>query len=91
MTDLFQRFTKFVSGGTFSDETSTRNEQISARSTRTRMDDQRKDYVDPEETPQEDCPKQLQTHNLPTNYVENFNSKNKGRDLLLVNKLRIVP
>ena len=37
------------------------------------------------------APKQLQTHNLPTDDVENINSTNKGRDLLLANKLRIVP
>ena len=36
-------------------------------------------------------PKQLQTHNLPTNDVENINSTNKGRDLLLANKPRFVP
>ena len=36
-------------------------------------------------------PKQLQTHNLPTDDVENINSTNKGRDLLLANKPRIVP
>ena len=36
-------------------------------------------------------PKQLQTHNLPTNDVENINSKNKGRDLLLPNKPWFVP
>ena len=33
-------------------------------------------------------PKQLQTH---TNDVENINSTNKGRDLLLANKPRFVP
>ena len=30
--------------------------------------------------------KQLQTHNLPTDDVENINSTNKGRDLLFTNK-----
>ena len=34
--------------------------------------------------------KQLQTHNLPTNDVENINSTNKGRNLRLANKPRIV-
>ena len=34
---------------------------------------------------------QFQTHNLPTNDVENINSKDKGRDLPLPNKPRIVP
>ena len=37
------------------------------------------------------APKKLQTHNLPTNHVENINSINKGRDLLLANKPRFVP
>ena len=32
----------------------------------------------------------LQTHNLPTNDVENINSTNKGRDLLFANKTRFV-
>ena len=36
-------------------------------------------------------PKQLQTHNVPTYDMENINSTNKGRDLLLTNKLWIVP
>ena len=36
------------------------------------------------------APKQLQTHKLPTNHVENINST-KGRDLLLANKPQIVP
>ena len=36
------------------------------------------------------APKQLQTHNLPTNDVENTNSTNKGKDLLFANKPRIV-
>ena len=41
--------------------------------------------------PQGNYPKQLQTHNLLTDDVENINSTNKGRDLLLPNKLWIVP
>ena len=32
-----------------------------------------------------------QTDNLPTNDVENTNSTNKGKDLLLANKPRIIP
>ena len=36
------------------------------------------------------APKQLQTHNLPTNDTENINSTSMGRDLLLANKPRIV-
>ena len=31
----------------------------------------------------------LQTHNLPTDDVENIDSTNKGRDLLIVNKPQI--
>ena len=37
------------------------------------------------------CSKQLQTKNLPTNDVENTNCTNKGKDLLLAYKPRIVP
>ena len=55
------------------------------------MDDQRKDHIDPDRPPQKDRPKQLQTHNVPTYDVENTNGTNKGRDLGLANKLRIVP
>ena len=39
--------------------TSTRNEQMLTRSTRTRMDDQRKDHIDPIGPKQGNCPKQL--------------------------------
>ena len=63
--------------------TCTRNEQMPTRNTRTRMDDQRKYHIDPEGPTQRNRPKQLQTHNLPTDDVENINSKNTGRDLLL--------
>ena len=35
--------------------------------------------------------KQLQTHNLPTNDVENINNTNKGRNLLFANKHRLFP
>ena len=35
--------------------------------------------------------KQLQAHNMPTDYVENTNFTNKGRNLRLANKSRIVP
>ena len=37
------------------------------------------------------CPKQLQAYNMPTNDVDNINSTNKGRDLLLANKPWFVP
>ena len=49
------------------------------------MDDQRKDHIDPEGPRQENRRRQLQTHNLPTDDVENINSK-KGLDLQLANK-----
>ena len=55
------------------------------------MDDQRNDHIDTKGPKQRNRPKQLQTHNLPTNDVENINNTNKGRDLLLANKLRFVP
>ena len=55
------------------------------------VDDQRKDRIDQKGTKQRDLSKQLQTDNLPTKDVENINSTNKGRDLLLAEKLRIIP
>ena len=54
------------------------------------MDNQRKDHIDPKGPKQRNCPKQLQTHNLPTNDVENINNTNKERDLQLANKPQIV-
>ena len=59
--------------------------------TSTWLDDQRKDYINPKRPKQRNCSKQLQTDNLPLNDVENTNSTNKGKDLLLANKPRIVP
>ena len=41
------------------------------RSQRTQMDDQKNDYVDAKGPKQRNRPKQLQTHDLPTNDVEN--------------------
>ena len=64
-------------------QTSTRNEQMPTKSTRTRMDDQ--------STQAKNCLKQLQTHNLPTDNVNIISSTNKERDLLLANKAQIVP
>ena len=61
------------------------------RRTNTWMDDQRKDNINPKGPKQRNCSKQLQTHNLPTNDVENTNSTNKGKDLLLAYKPQIVP
>ena len=55
------------------------------------LDDQRKDYINPKGPNQKNCSKQLQTDNLPTNDVKNTNKTNKGKDLLLANKPRIVP
>ena len=55
------------------------------------MDDQRKDRIDTKGPKQRNHPKQLQTCNLRTNDVENINSTNKGRNLLLANKQRFVP
>ena len=46
------------------------------------MDDQRKEHIDPEGPNQRNRPKKLQTHNLPTDDVENINSTNKGIYLL---------
>ena len=60
------------------------------RRTSTWLDDQRKDYIDSKGPKQRNRSKQLQTDNLPTNDVENTKSTNKGKDLLLANKLRIV-
>ena len=54
-------------------------------------DDQRKDHIDSKGAKQKNRYKQLRTHNLPTDDVESINSTNKGRDLLLANKWRIVP
>ena len=51
------------------------------------MDDQKKDHLDPKGPKQRNRPKKLQTHNLPTDNVENINRINKRRDLLFVNKL----
>ena len=50
------------------------------------MDDQRKDHIDTKGPKQRNRPKQLQTH-----IVENINSTNKRRDLLLAHKPQIVP
>ena len=65
---------------------STRNKQMSTRSTCVQIDDQRKDHIDPKTSPQRNCSKQLQTHNLCTYDVENANGINEGIDLLLANK-----
>ena len=46
------------------------------KSTRTRIDDKRKDHIDTKGPKQRSRPKQLQTHNAPANDVENINSTN---------------
>ena len=79
------------SGSRNSSPFTTKNEQIPARSTRTRMDSQWKDHIDPEGPLRGNLPQQLQTLNVPIDNVENINSTNKGRDLLRVNKPQIVP
>ena len=72
-------------------QTSTRNEQMPTRRTSTWQYNQKKDYINPKGPKQRNCSKQLQTDNLPTNDVENTNSTNKEKDLLLANKPWIVP
>ena len=52
-------------------------------STLPRIDDQRKGHIDAKGPKQMNRPKQLQTHNLPTDDVKNINSTNKARDLPL--------
>ena len=69
-------------------QTNTRNEHMPTRSTRTRMGDQRKDHIDPKGPTQGNCLKQLQTNSLSTDNVENINSTNRGRNLLLTNMPR---
>ena len=55
------------------------------------MDDQRKDHVDQKWPTQRNRSKQLPTHNLPIDDMENINSTSKGRDSPLANKPRIGP
>ena len=55
------------------------------------MDDKKEDYPDPERTPQKNCPKQQQNHNVPTDDMENTNSENRGRCLPLTDKLWTLP
>ena len=72
-------------------QTSSRNEQMPTRRTCTWLDNQRKDDINPKGPKQRNCSKQLHADNLPTNDVENTDSTNKGKDLLLANKMRLVP
>ena len=55
------------------------------------MDDQGKDRPDPKRLPRRNRPQQLQTHNVPTDDVENTNGTNYEGDLQFANKLRTVP
>ena len=72
-------------------QTSTRNEQMLTRSINTWLDDQRKDHIDPKGPKQWNRSRKLQTHDSPTDDVENISSTNKGRGLQLANKPRTVP
>ena len=69
----------------------TRNEQMSTRSPCTRMEDQRKDCIDPKGPSTKNRLEQLQTYNVPTYDAENTNGTIKERDLFLANKPSIVP
>ena len=55
------------------------------------MDDQKKYHIDPKGPKQRNRPKQLLNHNPPIYDVENINSTNKVRSLLLANKPQTVP
>ena len=72
-------------------QTSSKNEQMPTRRTSIWLDDQRKDFIDPKVSKQRDSSKQLQTDNLPTNDLENTNSRNMGKDLQHAKKSGIVP
>ena len=52
------------------------------------MDDGSKNHPDPKRTPKRKHPQQQQTHNVPTDDVENTNGTNKGG---FANKLQTVP
>ena len=45
------------------------------------MNDQRKDHSDLKRTPRRNSSQQVQTHNVPTDEVENTDSPNKLGDL----------
>ena len=46
------------------------------------MDDESQDHIDPKGPKKRTRSKKRQTHNLPTDDVENINSTSKGRDLI---------
>ena len=66
-------------------QTNSRNEQTPTSSTHSRMEDERIDHRDLKGLKQKNHFKQLQTHNLSTDDVENNNSTDKLRDLLFTN------
>ena len=72
-------------------QTSTRNELMLTRCASTWLDGQRKDYINPKESKQKNCSKQLQIDNLPTNDVENTNSTNKGNISYSLTSLGLFP
>ena len=51
----------------------------------------KKDRIDTKGPKQWNHPKQLQTHNVPTNDGESINSADNGRNQLLANKPWFVP
>ena len=63
-------------------QTSTRNGQMPTRRARTRMDDQRKDHIDPKVSSKKP-PLTIRDQKPASGDVKNINSANNGRDLLL--------
>ena len=57
----------------------------------TPMDDKKKDHPDRNRPPKRNFTKQLQTHNVLRDDVENCNGTNQGGDSLFVNKPWTVP
>ena len=55
------------------------------------MNVERKDHIDQKGSKQKNYHEQLRTHKLSTDDVASINSTNKGRHLLLVYKLQVVP
>ena len=55
------------------------------------MDDRRKDFLDPKRPLRRNRFQQLQTHNVPTDDVENTDGTNYSGDLLFGNKPKTVP
>ena len=55
------------------------------------MDDQKKDQINPKGPKQMDRSKQLQTHKVSTDDVENINSTKMKRDVLLAKESCLFP